>query len=584
MAIAIAPVVALNGRGLGDRWQQALLEVRVDQALNRPWRVALRFADPGYQLLSSGDVRLGTPITVHGPDGDVALVEGEVTEVACEQSEGEQPELLVVAHDRSHRLARRSTARTFVGTGTAQVVSQLASSVGLEAAVSGDLPVLDYLLQADTDLGLLGELARRCGCDWWVEGTRLHVGPPATTSGPRLRLGDDLRSFSARAAGHRPDQVVVGGWDRDTQEAVSATAGTASGTVQARSDLAEVVDRPGAAFGSATVRSAAVGVLTEAEASQLSQALFDRQVAASVEAWGVAEGAAEIAPGRRVDVVDAGPLSGSYGLTAVEHVYRPGRGYLTRFRSGDHDPPGLGGQRGTWRDGSVVAHPELVPGIVTNINDPARRGRVKVRFPTLGPEVESTWARVVAIGGGTQRGAVFLPEVGDEVLVAFESGDTRAPVVLGGLYGSRSTIPPPSLQDGKVERRSITSRLGHVVSLVDGVAPASQAIELVLAGGEHLLHLGKDKVRVQVPAGTPVEVQAGSTSLAVNDAGQLAIRAASVSIQAEQQIQLQAPNVTVAADGALSLEGQVSTSVKGATVSVQGEGPVSISGATVAIN
>ena len=67
----------------------------------------------------------------------------------------------------------------------------------------------------------------------------------------------------------------------------------------------------------------------------------------------------------------------------------------------------------------------VVVGVVTNNQDPDGMHRVKVRFPWLSGEDESHWARVAAAMAGNDRGAYFLPEVDDEVLVAFEHGDLR---------------------------------------------------------------------------------------------------------------------------------------------------------------
>ena len=70
-----------------------------------------------------------------------------------------------------------------------------------------------------------------------------------------------------------------------------------------------------------------------------------------------------------------------------------------------------------------------------------------------------------------QWGSVMIPEVGDEVLVGFEHGDPRQPIILGGLFGNKSTIPDWTVKDGKVSSRRFTSRLGHVWELSDGDEP-----------------------------------------------------------------------------------------------------------------
>ena len=116
----------------------------------------------------------------------------------------------------------------------------MASDAGLTASVDSTTEEVDYLLQADSDLGLLTELAQRVGFDWWVDGTTLHFKKPASGGQLTLTLGTDLWSFSARASGHHPDKVLVDGWDRAQQQQVSATTDTATPGVTASSALADL--------------------------------------------------------------------------------------------------------------------------------------------------------------------------------------------------------------------------------------------------------------------------------------------------------------------------------------------------------
>ena len=109
---------------------------------------------------------------------------------------------------------------------------------------------------------------------------------------------------------------------------------------------------------------------------------------------------------------------------------------------------------------------------VSDANDPQKQGRVKLTFPWLSDTYVSDWARTVQPGAGKDRGALVLPEVGDEVLVLFEQGDIRRPYVLGGLYNGVDTPPSgsPTLIDGSsgaINRRSLVSRRGHRIDLID---------------------------------------------------------------------------------------------------------------------
>jgi uncharacterized protein involved in type VI secretion and phage assembly len=81
----------------------------------------------------------------------------------------------------------------------------------------------------------------------------------------------------------------------------------------------------------------------------------------------------------------------------------------------------------------------IVIGIVADLDDPEKIGRVRVKFPHLANQM-SQWARLASPMGGKQRGFFMRPEVDDEVLVVFEQGDPRRPNVIGGFW---STADPP---------------------------------------------------------------------------------------------------------------------------------------------
>jgi uncharacterized protein involved in type VI secretion and phage assembly len=98
-------------------------------------------------------------------------------------------------------------------------------------------------------------------------------------------------------------------------------------------------------------------------------------------------------------------------------------------------------------------------GIVTNNKDPDGLGRVKVHFPWRENPDDSYWARISVLMAGKQRGSFFLPEVGDEVLVAFEREDIRHPYIIGALWNGIDT-PPETNSDGKNNIRKIRSAAG----------------------------------------------------------------------------------------------------------------------------
>ena len=109
----------------------------------------------------------------------------------------------------------------------------------------------------------------------------------------------------------------------------------------------------------------------------------------------------------------------------------------------------------------------LAVGLVTNISDPDNLGRVKVRFPWLADDVESNWARVAGWYAGGSRGTMFIPEVGDEVMCAFDHGDPNHPYVMGAVWNGKDTPHEPGNPDGNNDHKWFRSRQGHDLEFLD---------------------------------------------------------------------------------------------------------------------
>ncbi len=122
----------------------------------------------------------------------------------------------------------------------------------------------------------------------------------------------------------------------------------------------------------------------------------------------------------------------------------------------------------------------VVVAIVTNNKDPDGLNRVKVRFPWLTDDDESHWARVATPMAGNGRGFYCLPEVDDEVLVAFDRGSVEYPYVIGSLWNGKDA-PPESNSDGKNNMRTLKSRSGSLIRLND--TDGSEKVEIIGANG-----------------------------------------------------------------------------------------------------
>ena len=104
--------------------------------------------------------------------------------------------------------------------------------------------------------------------------------------------------------------------------------------------------------------------------------------------------------------------------------------------------------------------------IVTNVQDPDKQGKVKVCFPRLPGKPESGWARVAQPHAGDGRGFYWLPQVNDEVLVAFERGQSNRPYVIGSVWNGKDKPMKDAYTDENTNVMVQTTS-GHQVILYD---------------------------------------------------------------------------------------------------------------------
>jgi uncharacterized protein involved in type VI secretion and phage assembly len=139
----------------------------------------------------------------------------------------------------------------------------------------------------------------------------------------------------------------------------------------------------------------------------------------------------------------------------------------------------------------------VVSGKVTDVKDPDGMGRVRVRYPWLGGESDGYWAPVATLMAGGNRGSWFMPEVDDDVLVAFDQGDVTHPYIVGFMWNGKDK-PPSSDIDTQVRRLKTVS--GHTLDFDD--------------------RSGKEKIRIKTQGGHQIEMtDAPTPSVTIKTSG-----------------------------------------------------------------
>jgi uncharacterized protein involved in type VI secretion and phage assembly len=194
----------------------------------------------------------------------------------------------------------------------------------------------------------------------------------------------------------------------------------------------------------------------------------------------------------------------------------------------------------------------VVVGVVTNNKDPDNMHRVKVRFPWLNQDDDSNWARIANPMAGNGRGVYFLPEVDDEVLVAFEHGSVEHPYVIGSLWNGKDE-PPESNSDGENNNRSIKSRSGHVLRLSD--KSGSESIEIIDKTGSNKIVITSSDNKISIEATGDIEVTSQSGKITLSGVG----------IELKSQA-----GVDISANTQINIEAKAQTNIKGLLVNING--------------
>ncbi|OEJ32454.1 VgrG-related protein [Streptomyces subrutilus] len=587
-SFAADPIVESPGE-LPPVWAAQLVSCVVDENVGLPDTAVLTYRDPDHEFLRATGITIGSPLrvsvtTVKGQARE-RLFNGEVT--ALEIDRDRTGSFTVVrAYSKAHRLQRGRKVVAYRNMTAAAIVRKVAAGAGLAVGKVEAAPVTyKQLSQANvSDWDFLQYLAAESGAQVRVDDKGLlqftrpvkASGAPApSTSATRdpmvLEYGRNLLALrAALSAADGASKVQVRGWDVTTKRPlVAEQPSVVSDTV-----VPGLSPRLAARFGTSAVAVTDTPYRTQAETAAAAKAAAAQTSAGFGELEAVAEGNPMLRAGKPVALGNVGQaFSGRYTATAVQHVLEPHGGYRTTvWVSASPDRSLTGLVTGANAPGRGPRIPGLATGVVTDVREPngSQRGAVRLKFPWLDDTYVTDWVRTVQ-WGGKGGGGVVSPEVNDEVLVGFEQGLLDCPYVIGGLYNgvdqpSPHDVPLIDKTSGKVNRRSVVSRSGHRVELLDAAAPGPSGLRLV-TGDERLevrMDDRRDRIELTVYGGRGRPL----TSVLLDKAG----------------ITLDAGQGTVKVSGRqVDIDGTAGVSIGGRSVRVSGTADVTVNGGLLAV-
>jgi phage protein D len=464
--------VTINGTLGTDAVHRSVLECIVENSASLPDLCTLRLQDHDFEWTDHDTFAIGKELAIQfGPDAQhlTDVFKGEIVSLEIDLSAAHTQTVVVRALDRSHRLQTGRKRRSWQNVKDIDVFQAVAGDLGLRPDLRDQTgPVHDWVYQHNqSDWEFIQMLAQRNGARVYFDGSgklkweSIRNGGGSTTV--QLEWGMNLRSFRPRLTSQgQVNKVIVRSWDPGQKAAIVGQATTPRGIPQVGMEAngGRVAMQ---AFGERTMVVVDRPVHNQDAANRLAQSVLDDIAGSFIEADGLAYATPSLRPGMEVEIKNIGQkLSGKYFVTSTTHYFSPAEGLSTQFAvsgkrdgtMGDLTSQGIAGRQANGNN--------VVPGIVTDNNDPEGLGRVKVKYPSISDSDQSFWARLITPMAGPGRGFLFVPEVNDEVLVAFEHGDIHRPFVLGSVWNGKDAAPMKnSVRGGNTETRMIQTRYGH---------------------------------------------------------------------------------------------------------------------------
>lgn len=429
---------------------------------------------------------------------ETTIFSGLIVRQSIEINNEQAPRLCLHLYDEAMRMTLDRKNAIFENIKDSDLIGKLISTNKLKKKKVGATKTTheEIVQYYATDWDLMLMRAEANGMIVVASGGAIVVEVPDTDSKPALTVtfGDSILDFHAEmnaATQLSPSAVESVSWDPDQQKIISKKAGTVKVTEPGNVSSAELAK----VFGIKKFPQQTGAPIELTDLAAWSDAEILKSKLSKIQGTVSFQGSAEVVTGKTIELAGVGErYNGSAYVSGVHHNVNNGRWVSTvEF-----------GLSARWfaAEASNIVAPDasgLLPaikGLQTAIvkkvaKDPAGEFRVEVELPLLQTPGKSLWARLAGFYASNKVGAVFYPEVGDEVIVGFMNEDPRFPVILGSAYSKKN--PPPFAPDEKNDKKTIVSRSKLEISFDE-----KDKILEIKTPGKHLVRLDDKAGKVTI--------------------------------------------------------------------------------------
>jgi Rhs element Vgr protein len=543
--------ILVDGEDIGGTF--GVSSLMVSKSVNRIPKARLILSDGD---VASGDFRISSSeLFVPGKEVEIqagyhrkedTIFKGIITGHSIRANENKQPVLRIDLRDPAVKMTSGRNNRYFENVQDSEVIEELINAHGISADVQQtDVMHKEMVQYYTTDWDFMVSRAEVNSRLVFVDDGKITVKMPDFEQDSILNLAFGHNVIMFEAGMDARDQLNATNsrsWNYSDQEISDEESDEPElkehGNIPAR-DLAGVI-------GPDSWLQQHGGRVENSELKAWSDSNLLKSRLSKVQGRVKITGFSDIKPGHMIELENFGDrFNGPAFVSAVNHLSTTDHGWQTEIEFG------LDREWFINRYDDIIARQAsgLVPpihglqiGVVTNIHeDPDGENRVKIRLPIIDPQNEGVWARLATIDAGDNRGVVFRPEIGDEVIVGCINDDPRDPVILGMLHSSAKPPPIDAEEDNNV--KGIVTRSELKLLLNDD----QKSVTIETPNGNKLTMSDQDgSVTVEDENGNKISMSSDGISLESN--GDLKLKASG-------DIVIEGMNITESANSAYKAEG-----------------------------
>jgi Rhs element Vgr protein len=565
--------VKIDGQDVSSDYR--ILQVDVMREVNRIPSAKLIIADgdpalQDFEVSSSAGFIPGKAIEIQAGYAlsEETIFKGIIVKHGIKVSDSQSSMLIIECRDDAYKMSIGRNNKSFDESSDSDIISGIVSNYGLTNDVDPTTAIHDKIIQYNvSDWDFVNLRAEMNSLFVMVDDGHVEVKKldPGRTAVMPLSYGASILGFEAEIDSRNQFKgIKAESWDSAGQEIIEMEGQSQPIPDPGNLTSDELANVAGLDF--LMLRHS--GQITDAELKAWSDAMLNRSRLARNVGRIKIQGIPDLKPGQVVELQGLGNrFNGNAIITAVRHEIADGD-WNTRLVYGLKFETFAQNFKETLQQmpasGLIPAVHGLQAGVVTVLeNDPKSEFRIKVKLPAINPNDEGLWARIALPDAGNNRGMIFMPEIGDEVIVGFMHDDPRNPVILGMLHSS--ALPAPFAAKDTNHQKAMVTRSGMKIAFDD----EKKIIEISTPGGYNF-HLDEDQQEILLEDANANKIKMSADGITLESSKDIVLKASG-------DVTIEGMNIAQKASAQLKIEGS-------AGVEAKSSGTMVIKGSIVQIN